>query len=101
WLVFLFTDLPFQTVLRIWDVLMVEGAVILFRVALAILSMESEQILAFNNFGDLLEYMHKLPKLIYNAERLMAIACEDLKPLVKGSEINALREKYVKEIAKE
>lgn len=45
----------FQTVLRIWDCLFFEGSKILFRVAVALVLLNKERILAAKNFSELMD----------------------------------------------
>ena len=52
WYLCLFsTSLPAETVARVWDALFNEGPKILYRVALALLKVEEETLLKFDNAG--------------------------------------------------
>eukprot|EP00727_Mastigamoeba_balamuthi_P007947 m51a1_g3773 hypothetical protein (366) ;mRNA; f:142843-144046 len=70
WFSTLFTyALPVELAAKVWDVFLVEGLVWLFKVALAILSLERDQLLK-RNFEELLEYMRTAPGLIDGATLL-------------------------------
>lgn len=53
--------LPFEVALRIWDIYMVEGSKIIFRVALAIFKLNQAEILKreFEGIGDVLNTFYK------------------------------------------
>ena len=62
WYLCLFsTSLPAETVARVWDALFNEGPKILYRVALALLKVEEETLLKFDNAG-MLEAEHNVGK---------------------------------------
>lgn len=61
WFICLYSEvLPTETVLRVWDAVFYEGSKVLFRVALGLLKINQEQLLARNNFGDLVEGMKEM-----------------------------------------
>jgi hypothetical protein len=48
----LFIDtLPIESALRVWDIFFVEGSATLFRIALALLHLHTDEILALDNTG--------------------------------------------------
>lgn len=56
WFICLFVDvLPVETVLRIWDCMFSEGSKVLFRVSLAILHMDENNLLGARDMGALME----------------------------------------------
>ena len=56
WFVCLYCEvLPVETVLRIWDTLFYEGSKILFRVALGLLKLNQDRLLAKTDFASLAE----------------------------------------------
>ncbi|KAL8291737.1 hypothetical protein RQP46_001995 [Phenoliferia psychrophenolica] len=96
WFLSLFTDaLPIQTLLRVWDLLFVFGTVILFRVAIATIQMNTLEILACDSAANLYALMRTMTTHLYQVDRLLKIACEDLRPLVKDRDISALRNRHV------
>lgn len=75
WLLVLFcTVLPVETVLRIWDILFVEGTKILFRVALALFKINRQRILAINNAEELLAFLNKMGKNVFDCDNFIYTA---------------------------
>jgi hypothetical protein len=75
WFVSLFTSLnSWETVLRIWDLFMLEGTVCSFRVALALLKICKEEIMEHDNIETLLPYMLNIPSSKLQTESLLAVA---------------------------
>ncbi|CAB4003880.1 Hypothetical predicted protein [Paramuricea clavata] len=63
WFICLYTDvLPTETVLRIWDCLFYEGSKILLRVALNLLSLNEQKLLACNDFVSLCDGFKNVTK---------------------------------------
>ncbi|XP_064615398.1 growth hormone-regulated TBC protein 1-A-like [Liolophura sinensis] len=61
WFICLYADvLPTETVLRIWDCLFFEGSKILFRVAVALIMLNKERILASKNFSELMDLFKEI-----------------------------------------
>ncbi|KAM0751672.1 TBC-domain-containing protein [Meredithblackwellia eburnea MCA 4105] len=99
WFLSLFTDaLPIQTLLRVWDLLFVFGTVILFRVAIAIIQMNSQEILSCDSAANLYALMRTMTTHLYQVDKLLKIACEDLRPLVKDRDISVLRSRHVADL---
>ncbi|KAK4701351.1 small G protein signaling modulator 3, partial [Phenoliferia sp. Uapishka_3] len=102
WFLSLFTDaLPIQTLLRVWDLLFVFGTVILFRVAIATIQMNTQEILACDSAANLYALMRTMTTHLYQVDRLLKIACEDLRPVVKDRDISMLRNRHVAALQQE
>ncbi|KAI5476629.1 hypothetical protein MNV49_007466 [Pseudohyphozyma bogoriensis] len=102
WFLSLFTDaLPIQTLLRVWDLLFVFGTVILFRVAVAILQMNSAELFACDSAATLYALMRNMTLHQYQVDRLLKIACEDLRTVVKDRDIFTLRNRHVGDLQAE
>ncbi|ORY69410.1 rab-GTPase-TBC domain-domain-containing protein [Leucosporidium creatinivorum] len=99
WFLSLFTDaLPIQTLLRVWDLIFVLGTVMLFRVAVAIIQMNHAEILACDSAASLYALMRSMTTHLYQVDKLLKIACEDLRPLIKDRDISVLRNKHVADL---
>ncbi|KDE06357.1 hypothetical protein MVLG_03266 [Microbotryum lychnidis-dioicae p1A1 Lamole] len=102
WFLSLFTDaLPIQTLLRIWDLIFVFGTVMLFRVAVAILKLHETEILSCDSAATLYALMRAMTTHLYQVDKLLKIACEDLKAVIKDREISTLRMKHVNDLQQE
>ncbi|GAA5834708.1 hypothetical protein JCM9279_007088 [Rhodotorula babjevae] len=96
WFLSLFTDsLPIQTLLRVWDLFFIHGTIFLFRVALAILKLHEADLLECDSAASLYALLGQLPAGLWNADRLLKVACEDLASVVKDREVSGLRSKHV------
>jgi len=61
WFICLYIDvLPVETVLRIWDCLLYEGSKVILRVALTLLSLHKEKLLACHDFAQLCTAMKEI-----------------------------------------
>ena len=64
WFICLYSEvLPVETVLRIWDAVFYEGTKILFRVALGLLKLNQDRLLAQKEFSGLAEELNRISKL--------------------------------------
>ncbi|CAH8451602.1 unnamed protein product [Heterobilharzia americana] len=76
WFMCLYTrNLPWSTVLRIWDMFFFEGAKVLFRIALTIFELllgDSISRNKLNSMNKLMESLRKLPKTIVNEDVLIS-----------------------------
>ena len=93
WFITLFSySLPFDVVLRIWDVLMVEGTKAIFRVALALLLTQADALQTLE-FEELLPALRRAPSAgKASADALLRVAME-LKVSKKLEELKAAYEK--------
>ncbi|KAJ2962912.1 hypothetical protein NQZ79_g1983 [Umbelopsis isabellina] len=69
---FLFHDV--KTVFRVWDIFFFEGHVVLFRVALAILDLNSEALLNAEDAMEIFQIMQVLPKQAIDCNQLLDAA---------------------------
>ena len=63
--------LPIESTLRVWDSFVVEGSKVLFRTALAILSINEQRICRLTNFGQLYSLISVMGAVEFDCERLM------------------------------
>ncbi|GAA5902704.1 hypothetical protein JCM8208_007045 [Rhodotorula glutinis] len=102
WFLSLFTDsLPIQTLLRVWDLFFIHGTIFLFRIALAILKLHEADLLECDSAASLYALLGQLPAGLWNADRLLKVACEDLASVVKDREVSTLRSKHVAALQEE
>ncbi|GAA5921296.1 hypothetical protein JCM3775_002980 [Rhodotorula graminis] len=102
WFLSLFTDsLPIQTLLRVWDLFFIHGTIFLFRIALAILKLHEADLLECDSAASLYALLGQLPAGLWNADRLLKVACEDLASVVKDREVSSLRSKHVAALQEE
>ncbi|KAJ1343721.1 hypothetical protein BSLG_001702 [Batrachochytrium salamandrivorans] len=74
WFLALFVNsMPTETVLRIWDCFFYQGEKILFRVALTLLHIHEEQIIACQDIGDAWRLLKDLPKQVIDCEEFMKL----------------------------
>ncbi|BGP23116.1 hypothetical protein JCM10295v2_002009 [Rhodotorula toruloides] len=96
WFLSLFTDcLPIQTLLRVWDLFFIHGTIFLFRIAVAILKLHEAELLACDSAASLYALLGQLPSGLWNADRLLKVACDDLASVVKDRDVSLLRNKHV------
>ena len=60
--------------LRIWDCFLYEGRKVLYRFALGILKLYERKIMQINDTNQMLGYLKKLPKHIYDVEDLFTVS---------------------------
>ncbi|EPQ31674.1 uncharacterized protein PFL1_01007 [Pseudozyma flocculosa PF-1] len=102
WFLSLYTDcLPVETLFRVWDVMFVEGMVILFRVAVAILKMNEAELLATTSAAAFYGQVHSMTSRLFSVDRLIKLACEDLKPSIRYAVILEKRERHVADLTRE
>ncbi|PWN49016.1 TBC-domain-containing protein [Violaceomyces palustris] len=96
WFLSLYTDcLPVETLFRVWDVMFVEGMVILFRVAIAILMLNERDLLATTSAAAFYGQVHSMTSRLFSVDRLIKLACEDLKHSIRYAIILDKRERHV------
>lgn len=80
WFLTLFTDcLPVETLLRVWDVFFVEGMMVVFKIAVAILWMNEKEILKCRNGAAVYCYMKQMTLVMHQADKLMKVSKENTK----------------------
>ena len=63
--------LPIESTLRVWDSFVLEGSKVLFRTALALLSLNEERICRVTNFGQLYSLISVMGATEFDCDRLM------------------------------
>ncbi|KAI8476393.1 MAG: rab-GTPase-TBC domain-containing protein [Monoraphidium minutum] len=90
WYLSLFAaSMPSESAARVWDALLNEGPKVLFRVALALLTINEQQLLAFDNAGEMILHMRRAAAGLHDRDRLMAVATDGV-----GSLPMAVIERY-------
>lgn len=102
WFLSLYTDcLPVETLFRVWDILFIDGMVVLFRISMAILLLSEKDLLATSGPAAFYGHMHSLTSRMFSVDRLMKLACEDLVHTIKYPNILTRREKHVQDLRSE
>lgn len=73
----------------------VEGMVILFRVAMAILKMHESELLATTSAASLYGLARTITSRLFNVDRLMQLACTELKTTIRYINVLEKRERHV------
>ncbi|KAK5964579.1 Rab-GTPase-TBC domain and Pleckstrin domain and Pleckstrin domain-containing protein [Trichostrongylus colubriformis] len=93
WFLALFFDaVPFNTLLRIWDCFLLEGPMVLFRFALALLGLNQDEILARGDTIGIMKVIKAAVRLTYDVEGFFKLAFEELGELPSR---NILRSKQL------
>ncbi|KAJ3548760.1 hypothetical protein NM688_g5255 [Phlebia brevispora] len=72
WFLSLFTDcLPIETLFRVWDVFLVDGLDVLFRIALAILRVSEEELLQCDSIPSVYVALESLPNRMWRPDKLL------------------------------
>ncbi|SPO24649.1 uncharacterized protein UTRI_01615_B [Ustilago trichophora] len=102
WFLSLYTDcLPVETLFRVWDVMFVEGMVILFRVAMAILKLYEAELLATTSASSFYGLAHSLTSRLFSVDKLIHLACNELKASIRYANILEKRERHVADLTAE
>ncbi|KAJ9478446.1 Rab-GAP TBC domain-containing protein [Pseudozyma hubeiensis] len=102
WFLSLYTDcLPVETLFRVWDVMFVEGMVILFRAAMAILKLYEKELLATTSASAFYGLAHSLTSRLFAVDRLISLACSELKASIRYANILEKRERHVADLTRE
>ncbi|KAF5359891.1 hypothetical protein D9756_002944 [Leucocoprinus leucothites] len=95
WFLSLFTDcLPVETLFRVWDVFLVDGLDVLFRIALGILRRNEQELLSCESIPAVYVALENLPTRMWEADKLLQAEAE-LRPVLVHSDIAAKRNKHV------
>lgn len=79
WFTHLFVDqLPFETLLRVWDSLLCEGSKVMFRIAFSLFKLHQQAILNIADPFELAAFIRHLPKRQLDAIQLMDVAFEGI-----------------------
>ncbi|CAO1613379.1 unnamed protein product [Parajaminaea phylloscopi] len=99
WFLSLYTDcLPVETLFRVWDLLFIEGSILLFRVAVAILIMNQRELLATNSVAEFYGHVHSMTSRLFCVDKLVQIACQDLRIAINEDKIAARRQAHVRDL---
>lgn len=98
---FLFTTDLTVTCSRVFDLFLIEGSILLFRVALALLKINAADICSHDSPATLYAFMRGPMTLSsHHADRLVQVACDDFRD-VKNKHVAALRLKHVDQLREE
>ncbi|KAF8532315.1 rab-GTPase-TBC domain-containing protein [Gautieria morchelliformis] len=98
WFLSLFTDcLPVETLFRVWDVFIVDGLDVLFRIALSILRINEAELLQAKSVPALYVTLESLPTRMWEVDKLLRNEVE-LRPYVVNADIIKKRNARVKEL---
>ncbi|KAG0030565.1 hypothetical protein BGZ82_007390 [Podila clonocystis] len=102
WFLTLFTDcLPVETLLRVWDVFFVEGMLVLFKVAVAVLWINEKEILKCRNGAAVYCFMKQMTLSMHQADKLMKVAFITLKSYIHPEKIEAKRQRHQRSVRQE
>ncbi|KAF8493942.1 TBC-domain-containing protein [Russula emetica] len=95
WFLSLFTDcLPVETLFRVWDVLLLDGLDVLFRVALGVLKCHEAELLRCDSIPAVYVALESLPTRMWKPEKLLQLELE-LRPTIVHADIVKKREAHV------
>lgn len=98
WFLSLFTDcLPVETLFRVWDVFLVDGLDVLFRVALAILKSNEQELLRCQSIPAVYVALENLPTRMWEADKLLQLEAE-LRTSVLHTDLVNKRNSHVSEL---
>jgi len=98
WFLSLFTDcLPVETLFRVWDVFLVDGIDVLFRVAFAILHMNEQELLQCQSIPAVYVALESLPNRMWEADKLVQSEY-DLRPTMLHIELARRRNLHINEL---
>ncbi|KAI1318630.1 hypothetical protein EDD11_006131 [Mortierella claussenii] len=102
WFLTLFTDcLPVETLLRVWDVFFVEGMIVVFKVAVAILWMNEKDILKCRNGAAVYCFMKQMTLSMHQADKLVKVAFVTLKSYISPEKVEAKRQRHQQGVRQE
>ncbi|THH33474.1 hypothetical protein EUX98_g726 [Antrodiella citrinella] len=95
WFLSLFTDcLPIETLFRVWDVFMVDGLDVLFRIAFAILRSNEEELLRCESISAVYVALENLPNRMWRADKLIKKEV-DLRTTIVHADIVKRRDRHI------
>ncbi|VDK86941.1 unnamed protein product, partial [Litomosoides sigmodontis] len=96
WFLALFYDaVPFQTMIRIWDCFLLDGTKVLFRFALAILSIHEREVLQRSDTISVIKILKISVRLTFDYEGLFNLAFDSTHPFPSHSEIEHKQKWYL------
>ncbi|KAK8315584.1 hypothetical protein V6Z12_D01G252300 [Gossypium hirsutum] len=95
WFLSIFVNmLPWESVLRIWDVILFEGnRVMLFRTALALMELHVPALVTTKDAGDVITMLQSLAGSTFDSSQLVLTACMGFLAVTEGK-LQKLREKH-------
>uniref|UniRef100_A0A1D1YHZ6 TBC1 domain family member 8B n=2 Tax=Anthurium amnicola TaxID=1678845 RepID=A0A1D1YHZ6_9ARAE len=95
WFLSIFVNmLPWESVLRVWDVLLFDGnRVMLFRTALALMELYGPALVTTKDAGDAVTLLQSLAGSTFDSSQLVLTACMGYQP-VNGVKLQELRNKH-------
>ncbi|KAH9164662.1 TBC-domain-containing protein [Lactarius sanguifluus] len=95
WFLSLFTDcLPVETLFRVWDVLLLDGLDVLFRIALGILKSHEAELLRCDSIPAVYVALESLPTRMWQPDKLLQLEL-DLRATIVQADIVKKREAHV------
>ncbi|OSC96319.1 TBC-domain-containing protein [Trametes coccinea BRFM310] len=95
WFLSLFTDcLPVETLFRVWDVFMVDGVDVLFRVAFAILRINEQELMRCSSIPAVYVALESLPNRMWEADKLLQVEAE-LRNTIVHADIAQRRQAHI------
>ncbi|KIM85069.1 hypothetical protein PILCRDRAFT_817909 [Piloderma croceum F 1598] len=95
WFLSLFTDcLPVETLFRVWDVFLVDGLDVLFRIALGILRNNESELLGCESIPAVYVALENLPTRMWEADKLLQLEA-DLRSTLVHADILKKRDVHV------
>ncbi|KIP11017.1 hypothetical protein PHLGIDRAFT_33581 [Phlebiopsis gigantea 11061_1 CR5-6] len=95
WFLSLFTDcLPIETLFRVWDVFMVDGLDVLFRVALSVLRNNEQELLRCESIPAIYVALESLPNRMWRSDKLLKTETE-LRSTLLHTEIVKRRKAHI------
>ncbi|KAG0695124.1 rab-GTPase-TBC domain-containing protein [Suillus ampliporus] len=95
WFLSLFTDcLPIETLFRVWDVFLVDGLDVLFRVALGILRSNEQELLQCESNSAVYVSLENLPTRMWQSDKLLQLEL-DLRTTISHADLVRRRELHV------
>ncbi|KAF5327072.1 hypothetical protein D9619_004668 [Psilocybe cf. subviscida] len=98
WFLSLFTDcLPVETLFRVWDVFLVDGLDVMFRIALGILQSNEAELLRCQSVPAVYIALENLPTRMWEADRLIQLE-SDLRSSIVHAQLVTRRQTHVAEL---
>ncbi|TGZ64537.1 hypothetical protein CRM22_006329 [Opisthorchis felineus] len=92
WFLAIFYDsVPFETLIRIWDIFLLDGSKCLFRFALALLKRNEEMLMHQSDTISFWKCLKSASRLTYDADSLVKTAYEELKPFFSRNTLMTLQ----------
>ncbi|CAH8429810.1 unnamed protein product [Dicrocoelium dendriticum] len=89
---------PTAMTFRIWDLFFYEGSVVLFRVALALLSMRESELLSLENASQIFNLLSSCPSSITDVNELIRVAYSLDEEHLDASNLGALRRHHLAQL---